>query len=243
MLSASPNLSPAPITSKRAHLLHEISTTERSYAQDLGLVRDAYLFRIRPTSVTESTTGGESSTTQVTSTGSNRSSMVTYDTARTSVEGTDDGRADRKSKISTNSAEQPFLGNEPAGNSAISLSGTSERSSMNTPNMTIYSNISNSSSANFAPPSPRPVTVISQNSFGSNNRPSTPIIQCPLSPADIRAVFLNLESVATLAHEFASLLETACSPAAEEAGSDMIGEIFLTMVRPPFQSSLFRDTR
>ncbi|ORX40906.1 hypothetical protein BD324DRAFT_612521 [Kockovaella imperatae] len=43
-----PSLSPKPSTpsgSKRAHLLREIAMTERAYATDLALVRDAYLFR------------------------------------------------------------------------------------------------------------------------------------------------------------------------------------------------------
>jgi hypothetical protein len=43
----------------------------------------------------------------------------------------------------------------------------------------------------------------------------------------MRAVFLNVEALAALAEEFATVLETM---AAQEEGEDMIGEAFLTMV-------------
>lgn len=235
MLTGHVATSPAPITSKRAHLLHEISSTERAYATDLGLVRDAYLFRLRPTSQTDSTNTTDGNTTQPTATSSNRSSMATYDTGRTSVEGTDDGRADRKSKLSTGSTDRVSLGNDSTGHSTSSLAGTGDEPLKSSAHSVAPSlgGMSASPSSYFPPPSPRPVTMVSQNSFGSGNGSATPsMAQSPLSPADIRAVFLNLESVAALAHEFATLLEQAGSPASEEAGKDMIGEIFLTMVSP-----------
>lgn len=49
-----------------------------------------------------------------------------------------------------------------------------------------------------------------------------------LSLGDTRAVFLNIEAVAALAGEFASVLERM---ALEQEGKDMIGEAFLAMVR------------
>jgi len=237
---------PVPITSKRAHLLHEISTTERSYAADLALVRDAYLFRIRPASQTESTTTTDGNTTLPTVSGSNRSSMATVDTAHTSIEGgsIDDGRGDRKSKASTtsSSADRHSPSYDSAGQSTVSLTSPALIVDIPLPGPPKSSaasiapslnGISASPSSYFpTPTSPRSATVASQRSFGSGNGPApAPTIRSPLSPADVRAVFLNLEAVAALAHEFASLLEAACTPAAEEAGKDMIGEIFLTMVR------------
>lgn len=242
--TAGSTVSPAPITSKRAHLLHEISTTERSYAADLALVRDAYLFRIRPSSQTESTTT-DGNTTLPTTSGSNRSSMATIDTAHTSVEGgTDDGRGDRKSKVSTGSADRSSPSNDSAGQSIVLLTGAGLVVDIPPPKSSAASTapslngVSASPSSYFpSPASPRSATAASQRSFGSGHGPApAPTIRSPLSPADVRAVFLNLEAVAALAHEFASLLEAASSAAAEEAGKDMIGEIFLTMVRRQYLS-------
>jgi hypothetical protein len=72
--------SPASISTKRDHLIREIVNTERSYANDLALIRDAYMMRyIRPTSHHSSVVDS----TMAPSDQSRISSVYTYQTAET----------------------------------------------------------------------------------------------------------------------------------------------------------------
>lgn len=52
----------------------------------------------------------------------------------------------------------------------------------------------------------------------------------PLSASDARAVFLNIESLATLSNDFASILEVVVQREMTGEGVDMVGETFLAMV-------------
>jgi hypothetical protein len=52
----------------------------------------------------------------------------------------------------------------------------------------------------------------------------------PLSAGDVRAVFLNLESLASLSDEFARELLYVEENVEENVGENMVGETFLTMV-------------
>lgn len=61
--------------------------------------------------------------------------------------------------------------------------------------------------------------------------PPTTTTAGPLSTADTRAVFLNVDVLANLADEFASLLENVCGMKAQGEGWDMVGQAFITMVR------------
>lgn len=66
-----------------------------------------------------------------------------------------------------------------------------------------------------------------------------PPVGKPLSPADVRAVFLNIDQLATGAEEMAVAFEKAMgqeeggpgvTSKAGEGGSDKLGEVFTTLV-------------
>ena len=64
----------------------------------------------------------------------------------------------------------------------------------------------------------------------------SPPVGKPLSPADVKAVFLNLDQLAAVAEELATKFEEAVGEDEEEGrecegGSDRMGEVFVSMVR------------
>nr|XP_018259506.1 uncharacterized protein I303_07574 [Kwoniella dejecticola CBS 10117]OBR81664.1 hypothetical protein I303_07574 [Kwoniella dejecticola CBS 10117] len=171
--------SPSIVMSKRSHLIREIASSERAYAKDLALIRDAYMYRfLRPGS--QYSTNGDSSISP--SDASRRSSVYTYQTAETK-------RSTGSSTSSFNITPQPSIRQH-------------KRSSSSIPSM--------------APP-----------------------IGKPLSPADLKTVFLNLDQLATAAEELAAAFEQAMGEDVEgfaiaaregEAGGDKLGEVFVAMI-------------
>ncbi|WVR08816.1 hypothetical protein IAU60_005874 [Kwoniella sp. DSM 27419] len=173
--------SPSIILSKRSHLLNEIATSERSYAKDLALVRDAYMYRFlqRP-----------SSSTGLDGDASRRSSMYTsVDTKRSS--GYD---SSAWTSMSKSSSDGFTLGH--------------------------FQNGSSSSSFTTSQPT-RPKSM-------------APPVGKPLSPSDVKAVFLNLDLLAGAADDLASAFEQAMEQGsiAREAdqGGDRLGRVFVEMV-------------
>jgi hypothetical protein len=76
-------------------------------------------------------------------------------------------------------------------------------------------------------------TTSGSSSIGS----MAPPVGKPLSPADVRNVFLNLDQLAAAAEELANAMEAAmgddtASPVGRdgEAGNDRLGEVFVNMV-------------
>ncbi|KAJ9122482.1 hypothetical protein QFC22_001910 [Naganishia vaughanmartiniae] len=69
--------------SKRAHLIQEIWETERMYANDLALVRDAFLYRLRPTSQHSTSSAGATKTGGLSP--DSRRSAFTFETAGTNA--------------------------------------------------------------------------------------------------------------------------------------------------------------
>lgn len=203
--------SPVTNASKRSHLVREIVTTERSYANDLALVRDAYLMRyIRPGSQvsTVDSTAAPSET-------SRRSSIYTYQTAETKrSSGHDLGLLVPQQK-------SPAYELGAGGNSYMTASA------------------SNSSLAGLAHTHGHGQAGSSRTASGSSLAGSmAPPIGKPLSPADVRTVFLNLDQLAAAAEEMATAFEGAmgsdASPAVGregEAGNDRLGEVFVSFVR------------
>ncbi len=237
---ASPNFSTSSIDSttlrsptrrltKRAHLLREICATERSFARDLALVRDAYLYRLRPEGTQLSLTGRASSIFPVQSPGGisvgSRISTYTFDTADT-----------RRSSVS----EGP-LGMTPTS----AITPASDKHSLHT-----------RSSGYFAeqfvvmpgvPPAPDVITaplVKVPTPQLSPRTTSLPTGISTLSAADVKAVFLNLEDLARFARELADQFDTAkgdgsgaeviestrSSDQASAHESDRLGKAFLTAV-------------
>ncbi|KJD99978.1 hypothetical protein I311_06442 [Cryptococcus gattii NT-10] len=150
--------------SKRSHLLREIATSERAYARDLKLVRDA--------SASVSTTGSDKS---------KRRSMYTFHTQSLSISQTPSVKGEGLPK-------SPSEGMNLALQTAPSSRGT------------------------MSPP-----------------------VGKPLSPADIKVVFLNLDQLAAVAEELATKFEEAVGEEEEEGrdgegGSDRMGEVFVSMV-------------
>lgn len=189
--------------SKRSYLIREIATTERAYANDLGLVRDAYLAKLaRPgsqASLGESSRDTPSFVSPGLSESSRRSSVYTYQTAETKR---------------SSGADWPLPPNIPLtpGKSSPGDSGyftPSVPGSTSTPNT-------------LASPPPRISAVRARGKA--------------LSPADIKAVFLNLAELAGIADELASGFEGAIgedgSGREGESGTDRLGEVFSNLVCP-----------
>jgi hypothetical protein len=207
-------ISPVPST-KRSHLLREIVNTERSYANDLALIRDAYLLRyIRPTS--QVSTSNDSTVTF--SEQSRRSSVYTYQTAETKRSS---GR-----EISSN-----WIAVSPFQKSPIAEHGQSSN---------YFSPMIGSSSTTSLAPTLARVSTSSRNTSGASSTGSmAPPVGRALSPADIRTVFLNLDQLAMAAEEMANAMDKALGEESGqgklgrdgESGSDRLGEVFVTLVR------------
>ncbi|TYJ57289.1 hypothetical protein B9479_002022 [Cryptococcus floricola] len=205
--------------SKRSHVLKEIAESERAYAKDLALVRDAFMMPLnlqiggaRPDSMvsfSSSTSSGGSLTPGTPSTTarpghSKRSSIYTYQTAETS-------------RSSTTSAGGPP--------SATSI----PKSPSEGFNMGYFSNNAKSRES-----------LVSSNTPNQAIRTSgimAPPVGKPLSPADIKAVFLNLDHLAAVADELATSFEEALGREEEgagkregEKGDDRLGQVFVAMV-------------
>ncbi|KIR31405.1 hypothetical protein I352_06298 [Cryptococcus deuterogattii MMRL2647] len=169
--------------SKRSHLLREIATSERAYARDLRLVRDAYMgphlqqFR-------EGSLSSVSSSASVSTTGSDKSkrrSMYTFHTQSLSIS-------------QTPSVKGEGLPKSPSEGMNLALQSTP------------------SSRGTMSPP-----------------------VGKPLSPADVKVIFLNLDQLAAVAEELAMKFEEAVGEEEEEGrdgegGNDRMGEVFVSMV-------------
>lgn len=64
----------------------------------------------------------------------------------------------------------------------------------------------------------------------------SPPVGKPLSPADVKVIFLNLDQLAAVAEELAMKFEEAVGEEEEEGrdgegGNDRMGEVFVSMVR------------
>ncbi|KAL7408969.1 hypothetical protein BDY24DRAFT_245187 [Mrakia frigida] len=211
----SPSL-PTP-TTKRAHLLHEIHSTERSYALDLALVRDAYIQRLRPTNgngmASGATTAGEP-----TPTSSSRNSI--YTSTEVGVFG-DDNRNRGPRRISVSSTSLGTLTTSP-----LPPSTPFSPDGFRSPPLSDAASLASASNSYF--PSYGSSSVVTSPRFVFSPGSTTSLGGVgPLSTADVRAVFLNVEALAALAEEFASVLERM---AGKEEGMDMVGEAFLTMM-------------
>jgi len=218
-LSASATNLPLPVSpvasTKRSHLLREIVNTERSYANDLALIRDAYLLRyIRPASQvsTESTvTFSEQS---------RRSSVYTYQTAETKRSSGHEISSNWIAVSPFQKSPDPTLG--PGGNYFSPM-------------------VASSSTSSLAPQAQPRKSTSSRNTSGASSVGSmAPPVGKPLSPADVRTVFLNLDQLAMAAEEMANAMDKALGEEGGqsktgrdgESGSDRLGEVFVTMVRP-----------
>jgi hypothetical protein len=189
--------------------------TERSYANDLALIRDAYLLRyIRPTS--QVSTSNDSTVTF--SEQSRRSSVYTYQTAET--------KRSSGHEISSN-----WIAVSPFQKSPIAEHGQSSN---------YFSPMIGSSPTTSLAPTLARVSTSSRNTSGASSTGSmAPPVGRALSPADIRTVFLNLDQLAMAAEEMANAMDKALGEESGqgklgrdgESGSDRLGEVFVTLVR------------
>lgn len=217
-------------SSKRRHLIREIATTERAYANDLALIRDAYMTRYtRPTSAISlseynNAAAGTSNSNVSASPGmsetSRRSSVYTYQTAETK-------------RSSGYESSTPWLA--PNGASTTLLT---------------KSPLMDPTAGSYFPPVPVPAAPVSASlqtpqrharnisgtSIASTNMP--PPVGKPLSPADVKVVFMNLDQLAAAAEELALAFEQSMGDEPEkvekgkegENGSDKLGEVFTNLV-------------
>lgn len=209
------------VMSKRSHLIREIATTERAYANDLGLIRDAYLLRHlrRPASqysVTESTISPGN-----VSDASRRSSVYTYQTAETKRS----SGHDSLNPAWTSSGGPPVTPLSKGSSSDSAFYGSVPPSTAPT---------SVTSLATTPQPSPRNA---SRTSIGMNGL--HPPVGKPLSPVDVKAVFLNLDQLAAAADELATAFEGAMgeqelrpgtSARGGDLGTDRLGQVFASLV-------------
>jgi hypothetical protein len=222
--SATPLLPTSPVStsSKRAHLIREIVNTERSYANDMALIRDAYMLRyIRPTSQVSSTV--ESVATQ--SEHSKPSSVYTYQTAETNRTSTHEASSSSNWLGGTSNQKSPGVEvSQGQGSSSFFPLVASASTSSLTP-----THITRASSR----------TASGASSIGS----MAPPVGKPLSPADVRTVFLNLDQLAMASEEMANAMDKALGDQSAtpplgrdgESGSDRLGETFSTLVRLLFE--------
>ena len=223
------SLTPTTRMSKRAHLIHEICSTERSYAQDLALIRDVYLNKLGPSSAhsTSSTLASKGSGWTSPGVDYNGGSRLSAYTTETSIT----GRTAYGSSLSNSSKQD--LGSP---SDQYPLSGNASRpdygrsSSMN----------SNATSAAGV----RPMSGIYSSSFESAQAIPAPRSRLNLSevlsPSDVRTIFMNLEQLAAFADELAITFERALGDASgsetivkegqEDTTSDRLGEVFLNVV-------------
>ena len=217
-----PNSASSPIMSKRTHLVREIATTERAYARDLGLIRDAFI-RLRPVSqlsLDDSSPGYVSDASRRSSTHQAESFHTQAGTSTTTYNSVD---------MKSNSGYEKRLSAHERKLSAPSFetwTATSTHLPL-TPGDTRngpygYFNTASASSASI---SSRKTSARSQG-----------IQAKPLLPNDIKAVFLNLEQLAILSEELANGFEAAMKDDAAsigregDVGEDRLGQVFADLV-------------
>lgn len=231
------------LPSRRAHLIHEICTTEQSYASEMALVRDAYMLRfIRPASQHSHATtnaGDVANSPGAFSDRSRRSSTFTYETADTR------GTSVVDLSILNGNGLYPLI-KSPSGLDVTSPSGASGSSSYFTSPMA--STPSGSTGTLLTPQfSPR-TSSLPPSAWNPRSSSGT-----HLSSNDVRAVFLNLEQIAAFADELAATFEAAAGeelggPGAVaregEGGTDTLGQAFLaavcSVIRRPTKLTLLR---
>jgi hypothetical protein len=231
---ASPLYSPSSMTpttrmTKRAHLIHEICSTERSYANDLALIRDVYLLKVGPSSAQSATTTFLSKSSGWTSpgehSGGSRLSAYTIDstmTSRTTPESSMHAGSKQDlgqvydSSGPNESTVRPEMGRSASitSNGAWPGGSAKRRSGMYSPSI----------ESTQAVPAPRRRHTVSE----------------VISPSDTRTLFINLEQMAAFADELATAFEKALGDATgaepilkegqEDLISDRLGEVFVSVV-------------
>lgn len=199
--------------SKRTHLIREIASTERAYATDLALLRDAYLgryFRTNP---------GPSSASLT------RSGSINSHSKRLS--GTDWSSALPTPSLVSPLPRSPSEG--PYGYfSSSNLAAAASTSSFK------HSSPAEGSRSSLA------IGVTGMTSVTSTSGISmAPPVGKPLAPSDVRTVFLNIDSLAKGAEEMAIGFENAVGEEKTgpgftgregEGGTDRLGEVFIALV-------------
>ena len=223
------SLTPTTRMSKRAHLIHEICSTERSYAQDLALIRDVYLNKLGPSSAhsTNSTLASKGSgwtSPGVEYSGGSRLSAYTTETSIT-------GRTAYGSSLSNSSRQD--LGSP---NDHYPIPGNTTRPD--------YGRSSSMNSNATSTAGVRPMSGIYSSSLESAQAIPAPRSRLNLaevlSPSDVRTIFMNLEQLAAFADDLAITFERALGDASgsetimkegqEDLTSDRLGEVFLNVV-------------
>lgn len=160
--------------SKRAHLINEIVYTERLYANDLALVRDAYLYRLRPSSQHSTVSTGASKHGGLSP--DSRHTAYTFETAGTSA---------TSSESLVRMSSSGMKGSAESGPRALADFGTTSPASSS-----LADKGKSSEEAN-------------------GRRPAVLKAADILSPADIKAIFLNIEQLAAFSSELATSFQNA----------------------------------
>ncbi len=203
--------SPTKRMTKRAHLIQEIIETERSFARDLALIRDAYLYRLRPNSAHSSTShGGVSDGQSPMAFGGpgSRVSIYTFETADT-----------RRSSVSESPGVISYTPNSDSGVSftpgklGARTSGYFGDLHSMPPPSAFLPHRTNSSGAgsfsNFTTPQPSPRTS------------SLPTATAIPAQTDLKTIFVNLEQLAAFSEE---LCNTFLAARGDGSGEEVVEE-------------------
>lgn len=167
--------------SKRAHLIQEIWETERMYANDLALVRDAFLYRLRPPSQHSTSSAGATKTGGLSP--DSRHSAFTFETA-----GTNATSFDSAARASNEDDEKA-----PSSSSTVLMSRSPVALRMPS------SSSLNQNLVSLAKGKGKDVAS------SSDRRQARDF----MSTADVKAVFLNLEQLAAFSDALATSFENA----------------------------------
>jgi hypothetical protein len=205
--------------SKRTHLINEILDTERVYAHDLALVRDAYLYRLRPSSQHSTVSTGPSKNGRLSP--DSRNTAYTFETVGTSA----------------NSSENPLRTN-----TGMHVSGLTDSSTGTTSDSGRASSMSMTSNKRSS------LAEKGKSSEATHTRRSATLDgDHVLSPLDIKAIFLNIEQLAAFSSELATSFENALedgsgkrldvseNSAMNEMVVDKLGAVFQAAVSGPFR--------
>lgn len=200
--------------SKRSHLINEILETERAYAHDLALVRDAYLYRLRPSSQHSTVSTGPSKNGRLSP--DSRHTAHTFETAGTSA----------------TSFENPVRMN-----SGINMAGLTESS--------IGANSDSGRASSLSTYSNKPSSLAEKGKSSEAfhvRQSAVPRAPDILSPADVKAIFLNIEQLAAFSSQLATSFENALEDASgskpsitengvtDEVVMDKLGAVFQAAV-------------
>lgn len=261
VITGSPLPSPiSPSLSRRAHLIREIAHTERTHANDLALITDAYVGRVLRTDSGLSSQGSTAveADSNASTPGASTPGVEAVQPQRGHARRPSYGlAADEHGRVEgkRHHQERRMSGQDSAWAQAWSglmspvLKSPKEREGHHQGNGSMdgmYQSSAGGSSSSFqmvTPPvqspanSSAPASASTNNGFTRLGGIMNPQSGKPLSSWDIKAVFLNINELAYISDELAKEFDQAIGDADSDSGTpgvdsvgDRLGEVFMKMV-------------